>query len=171
MAFDRGRDTKLRPAIEERCDLQSSRTGGTCTELSDGAGQLELRRENRRGSLPAPGSLEAGDQRRQRGLELGREHVIAQAGAEALQVAQAMRPDLLLLDLGLPKIDGYEVARAIRAQAWGEAMVLVAVTGWGQDEDRRKSSEAGFNAHLVKPVAPLALMALIEDTLGAVQTG
>ena len=101
----------------------------------------------------------------------GHETHVAYDGAEALQVAQAMRPDLLLLDLGLPKIDGYEVARAIRAQAWGEAMVLVAVTGWGQDEDRRKSSEAGFNAHLVKPVAPLALMALIEDTLGAVQTG
>lgn len=65
--------------------------------------------------------------------------------------AESVRPDVVLLDIGLPKLNGYEVARKIREHAWGESMVLVALTGWGQDEDRRKSREAGFNHHFVKP--------------------
>ena len=93
---------------------------------------------------------------------------VAYDGAEAVQVAAAVRPDVMLLDIGLPKLDGYEVARKIRAQPWGEAMVLVALTGWGQEEDRRKSSEAGFDGHLVKPVDLDALMKLLAETLAVV---
>ena len=93
---------------------------------------------------------------------------VAYDGAEAVQVAAAVRPDVMLLDIGLPKLDGYEVARKIRAQPWGEAMVLVALTGWGQEEDRRRSSEAGFNGHLVKPVDLDALMKLLAETLAVV---
>jgi CheY-like chemotaxis protein len=68
---------------------------------------------------------------------------------------------MVLLDIGLPKLNGYEAARRIREQPWGKDMVLVAVTGWGKDEDRRRSQEAGFNAHLVKPVDPVALQQML----------
>ena len=74
---------------------------------------------------------------------------------------QPFRPDIVLLDIGLPKLNGFEVARKIREQPWGQAMVLVALTGWGQDEDRRRSHEAGFNHHLTKPIDPLALTDLL----------
>ena len=82
-------------------------------------------------------------------------------GLEALEAAAAFRPDIVLLDIGLPKLNGFEVARKIREQPWGQAMVLVALTGWGQDEDRRRSLEAGFNHHLTKPIDPLALTDLL----------
>ena len=62
------------------------------------------------------------------------------------------RPDVILLDIGLPKMNGHEVCRHIRRAAVGTDIVLVALTGWGQEEDRRKSREAGFDGHLVKPV-------------------
>ena len=57
----------------------------------------------------------------------------------------------MLLDIGLPRLDGYEVCRRIRAQAWGRGLLLIALTGWGQEEDRQESRDAGFDAHLVKP--------------------
>jgi CheY-like chemotaxis protein len=72
-----------------------------------------------------------------------------------------------LLDIGLPTINGYEAARRIRREPWGERMVLIAVTGWGQDEDRRRSQEAGFNFHMVKPVDPQSLMRLLAGLLPA----
>jgi DNA-binding response OmpR family regulator len=62
-----------------------------------------------------------------------------------------------LLDIGLPKLNGYEVAQRIRETSWGASMYLIAVTGWGQDEDRQRSSEVGLNLHMVKPVEPSAL--------------
>ena len=67
----------------------------------------------------------------------------------------------MLLDIGLPKLNGYEVARRIRQQPWGRDVILVAMTGWGQDEDRRRSLEAGFNFHIVKPVELSALEELL----------
>jgi len=73
-------------------------------------------------------------------------------GEAALAVAVTFRPDLVLLDLGLPKLDGYEVARRIRAAPWGKSVVLVALTGWGQEADRRRTRETGFDSHLVKPL-------------------
>jgi CheY-like chemotaxis protein len=76
----------------------------------------------------------------------------AHDGEIALERVEAFRPELVLLDIGLPKLDGYEVARRIRAEAWGQSIFLVAVTGWGQDEDRRNTAAAGFDLHLVKPV-------------------
>ncbi len=94
-------------------------------------------------------------------LELtGHETRVAYDGLEALQAAAAFKPDVALLDIGLPKLSGYEVARRIREQRWSKGMVLVALTGWGQDHDRQKSKEAGFDEHLIKPVDPAALMRL-----------
>ena len=82
-------------------------------------------------------------------------------GLEAVDVAETFRPELVLLDIGLPKLNGYEVARRIRQQSWGREVILVALTGWGQEEDRRRSQEAGFNAHMVKPVDLEELHALL----------
>ena len=86
-------------------------------------------------------------------------HVVRSAydGEHALQVAEDFRPDIVLLDLGMPKMNGYEACRRIREHAWGAQMTLIAVTGWGQEDDRRKSSDAGFDGHLVKPVEPATL--------------
>ena len=91
----------------------------------------------------------------------GHEVHTAADGAEALEVAAACHPDVVLLDIGMPKLDGYEVARRIRAEPWGKSAVLIALTGWGQDEDRRRSREVGFDSHLVKPLDPEALSTLL----------
>jgi len=77
---------------------------------------------------------------------------IAHDGPEALEAAQRFAPDLVLLDLGLPRMSGYEVARRLRDNADFNTTTLVAVTGYNEDEDRQKSQEAGFNDHVVKPV-------------------
>ena len=78
-------------------------------------------------------------------------------GLEAVEAAATFKPEVILLDIGLPKLNGYEACRRIREQSWGKGILLVALTGWGQEEDRQKSKEAGFNAHLVKPVELIAL--------------
>jgi CheY-like chemotaxis protein len=77
----------------------------------------------------------------------------ADDGAAGLARAEATHPDIVLVDIGLPGLDGYEVARRIRSRR-GAAPILVAITGYGQADDRRRSLEAGFDAHLTKPVAP-----------------
>jgi CheY-like chemotaxis protein len=87
----------------------------------------------------------------------GHEVVCASDGEEALALAGQRRPEIVVLDVGMPKLDGCEVARRIRAEAWGRGAILVALTGWGQDVDRRRSREAGFDMHLVKPVDPATL--------------
>jgi len=87
---------------------------------------------------------------------------VAYNGAEALEVADGFRPNAILLDIGLPKVNGYEVARTIRSRPWGEQVVLVAVTGWGNDDARRSSTEAGFDHHLVKPFDPAAVMQVLR---------
>jgi signal transduction histidine kinase/ActR/RegA family two-component response regulator len=87
----------------------------------------------------------------------------AHDGLEAVQAAAVFHPDVVVLDIGMPRMNGYEAARHIRKQPWGQKMVLVALTGWGQEEDRRRSLEAGFNHHLTKPVKPAALEQLLAD--------
>ncbi len=86
---------------------------------------------------------------------------VANDGAQALELASALRPEVVLLDLGLPTLNGYQVCRALREQAWGKETVVVALTGWGQDEQRARTSEAGFDAHIVKPVDPDGLTSLL----------
>jgi CheY-like chemotaxis protein len=84
-------------------------------------------------------------------------------GVEAVDVVHSFRPHVVLLDVGLPRRDGYEAARLIRREPWGRDVVLIALTGWGQEQDRKRSREAGFDHHLVKPVDPKALMKLVAD--------
>jgi CheY-like chemotaxis protein len=87
-------------------------------------------------------------------------------GEEAVDVATKTHPEVILLDIGLPKLNGYDACRRIREEASGREAVIIALTGWGQAEDRRKSSEAGFDGHLVKPVEHSALLAMLKQLLG-----
>jgi PAS domain S-box-containing protein len=99
-------------------------------------------------------------------LKLAKNEVrLAFDGEEALAVAAQWRPEVVLLDIGLPKLNGFEVARRVRQLPWGASPVLVALTGWGQDEDRLQSRDAGFDGHLVKPVEHSALMYLLAESL------
>ncbi len=84
-------------------------------------------------------------------------------GFDAIAAAERLRPDAVLLDIGLPNLDGYEVCRRIRREPWGREMLLIALTGWGKQEDRQRSRDAGFNNHLVKPVDSEALLALLTE--------
>jgi two-component system CheB/CheR fusion protein len=93
----------------------------------------------------------------------GHEVRVAHGGRAALALAQAFRPDVVLLDLGMPDLSGYEVAAALRQEPWGRGIRLVALTGWGQDRDRQRSKEAGFDRHLTKPIDPNALSAILSQ--------
>ena len=92
---------------------------------------------------------------------MGHETRTAHDGESAVATAESFLPEVVLLDIGLPKLNGYEVAQRIREQDWGTSMFLIAVTGWGQEEDRQRSSEVGLNVHMVKPVEPSALEKLL----------
>jgi CheY-like chemotaxis protein len=87
----------------------------------------------------------------------------ARNGIEAVAVAKTFGPDVVLLDLGMPKMDGYEAARQMRRQPWGKRATLVALTGWGQQQDRQRTTDAGFDAHLVKPVAEADLLGVLAS--------
>jgi PAS domain S-box-containing protein len=101
-------------------------------------------------------------------LELGGHEVhTAHDGLEAVDVAAELQPDAVLLDIGLPKLNGYDAARRIREQPGGKDVFLVALTGWGQPEDRRRAQDAGFDAHLVKPVDHAHLAKLLRDRVSA----
>src|SRR5690606_10551318 len=82
----------------------------------------------------------------------GHETAIARDGMEALESAEALRPDVILMDIGMQRMNGYDACRAIRGRSWGQRIRIVALTGWGQDADREKTAAAGFDGHLVKPV-------------------
>jgi len=96
----------------------------------------------------------------------GHETHVAHDGPEALTRADALRPDAVLLDLGLPGLNGYEVCKRLRVEAWAREIPIIAITGWGQDEDRQRSKDAGFDAHLVKPVVFEELTALLDERGG-----
>lgn len=94
---------------------------------------------------------------------LGNEAETAGDGEEAIATAAEFAPHIVLMDLGMPKMNGYEAARHIRQQPWGQKMLLVALTGWGQDEDRQRTAAAGFDHHLVKPAEPNDLQQLFNS--------
>jgi CheY-like chemotaxis protein len=99
-------------------------------------------------------------------LELmGNEVHIARDGDEAVRLAEVVHPEVAVLDIGMPRVNGYEAARSIRAYPWGREVLLIALTGWGQQSDKQRSREAGFDHHLVKPVA----LDKLNDVLRAVR--
>ncbi len=97
---------------------------------------------------------------------LGHETCVTHDGLEALKIAVDFHPDIVLLDIGMPGADGYEVARGLRALRKGDPLRIVAITGWGQDADKQKSKEAGFDVHLVKPVDPAELVRALDERSG-----
>ena len=94
---------------------------------------------------------------------LGADVQVAHHGREALDAFESYRPGMVLLDIGMPEMDGYQVARAIRSRNAGRSVPIVALTGWGQDEDRRRAREAGFDHHLIKPPDLDALRSLLAS--------
>lgn len=96
------------------------------------------------------------------GLE-GHIVVVARDGEEAWQAFEEQRPEIALLDIGMPKVSGHELARRIRAYAGGDRVFLIAITGWGQDRDRRLSEDSGFDHHLTKPIELEELERLIRN--------
>jgi len=95
---------------------------------------------------------------------MGNDVRLAYDGLEAIQSAEEFRPNLVLMDLGMPKCNGFEAARQIRERSWSENLTLVALTGWGQDEDKQRSIEAGFDYHLTKPAEPAAIQQLLAKS-------
>ena len=95
----------------------------------------------------------------------GNETYMAHDGVEAIEAAEKHRPEVVLLDIGLPKLSGHDVCRYVREQSWGKDIVVIALTGWGQEEDRRQSEEAGFDGHLVKPVDYDDLLQLLRSLI------
>ena len=94
---------------------------------------------------------------------MGHEVRVARDGQEAVDLADEFRPEAILLDIGMPRMNGYDACRVIRAQPWAARAFIVALTGWGQDDDKNRSKAAGFDRHLVKPVEPLMLEKLLRD--------
>jgi CheY-like chemotaxis protein len=96
---------------------------------------------------------------------VGHEVRLVHEGLAALEEARVFRPEIVVLDIGLPDIDGYQVAELLRQEAGLEGMLLIALTGYGQDEDRQRCYDAGFDEHLIKPVDPASLEALLSTRL------
>jgi len=162
--------------------------GGSLTAASEGEGKgavftLRLPLEDR-APPPHPTTLSAGSVVPKRILvvddnvdaattlqlllkSLGHEACAVYDGQQALSMALAFRPDVVLLDIGMPGLDGYEVARRLREIKRGKPLRIIAVTGWGQEADRARSREAGFDVHLVKPVDPTVLTSAIANNNGA----
>ncbi|MEX2315850.1 MAG: ATP-binding protein [Pirellulales bacterium] len=160
--------------------------GGSITASSDGPGQgskfvvrLPINMEAVADSAPSPATVarppaarrilvvdDNRDSARSLALLLsitGHEMHTAYDGVEALEAAERFRPEVVLLDIGLPKMNGYDACRAMRECAWGKEITIIALTGWGQDDFRNKSKQAGFDGHLVKPVEFAVLTALLAD--------
>jgi CheY-like chemotaxis protein len=94
---------------------------------------------------------------------MGHHTVVAHTGLEALEKAERFTPDIIFLDIGLPGMDGYEVARLLRAKPQTSHTTLIAVTGWGSEADRLRAKEAGFNRHITKPMEPEEVERLVGE--------
>jgi CheY-like chemotaxis protein len=168
--------------------------GGTVEARSDGLGhgsefvvRLPILAEAPR-PAPAPSTVETRPAERHRVLIVddnldsalslamllkldGHQTETVHDGVEAVEAADRLRPDVVLLDIGLPRLNGYEVCRHIRRQPWGKDVLLIALTGWGQEEDRQKSRETGFDTHIVKPVDHDLLTKLLASPPPARRSG
>lgn len=96
-------------------------------------------------------------------------HIVETAidGVQAVHRAETFRPEVILMDVGLPKLDGYGATRRIRSEPWGREMTIIAVTGWGQENDRARSKTAGCDAHLIKPIEIAEFEAILAATTPA----
>jgi PAS domain S-box-containing protein len=128
-----------------------------------GSGGGETNRPRRR-VLVADDNRDAADSLAMMLRLAGHEVHATHDGREAVEAAEWFRPDVAFLDIGMPRLNGLDAARLIREEPWGREVVLVAVTGWGQEEDKRRAAEAGFDGHLTKPVAPADLQSLLQST-------
>ena len=97
----------------------------------------------------------------------GNEVRTAHDGIEAVEAAEEFRPEVILMDVGMPRLNGYEATRRIREQPWGQSITIIALTGWGQEGDRVQSREAGCDGHLVKPVDIRDLEKLLTALTGS----
>lgn len=102
---------------------------------------------------------------------LGNDVRVAHDGAEAVAIAETFRPEVILMDLGMPGLNGYEATQRIRKESWGKGIVIIALSGWGQDRDRARSRDAGCDGHLVKPVTLSDLEHLLKELKAARQAG
>jgi CheY-like chemotaxis protein len=126
-------------------------------------GEPEARAGGRLRVLVADDNVDSADSLSMMLRLLGHEVRTAHNGVAAVETAAAFQPDVILLDIGMPKLNGFDACRRIRALPGGKGAVIVALTGWGQEEDKRRSREAGFDRHFVKPVEPADLEQLLAE--------
>jgi PAS domain S-box-containing protein len=152
-----GRGSEFRIALPMAADSAdaASRTRGRGNGADDGPAAKRV--------LIADDNEDAGETLAMMLRMLGHEVRTATNGMDAISEGEAFQPALICPDLGMPVLDGLGAARAMRQQPWGKRALLVAMTGYGQDEDRRKTQEAGFDVHLVKPVDPMEIIRLLES--------
>lgn len=150
----RGSEFRVRLPLSSRVDRAS---------MANGAPSSDRVRAASRRVLVIDDNVDAADSLAQLLVMLGHQVRTAYDGETGMEIATDFRPDLVLCDIGMPKVSGYEAARRIRAQSWAHNTLLVAVTGWGQEDDRLQSAHAGFDHHLVKPVDAAELLALLSD--------
>ena len=137
------------------------------SEMSERQVQSERPASKRRRVLVADDNLDAAESLTMLLTMMGHEVRAAHDGVQAVDQAEKFRPDLIFMDVGMPKLDGLEAATQIRRKDWGAAPVIVALTGWGQETDRKRSKEAGCDEHLVKPLDFDRLSVLLADLAGA----
>jgi CheY-like chemotaxis protein len=130
---------------------------------SDGASDAVVQRGPARRLLLADDNVDSAESLAMLLRLQGHEVEVVHDGVEAWRRLQELRPHFALLDIGMPKINGYEVARRTRAEPWGTSIKLIALTGWGQERDRREAIEAGFDQHLVKPVDTEVLLKRLSE--------
>jgi len=142
-------------------ELRDGSLHGGQVESNDGTGKFRARHR----ILVVDDNRDAAESMRVLLKLMSAEARAAFDGLEALEVAATFHPEAVLLDIGMPKLHGYDTARRFRQEEWGKDIVLVALTGWGREEDRRRAEEAGFDGHLIKPVQVSALRQLLERLL------
>ncbi|HUQ29019.1 MAG TPA: ATP-binding protein [Usitatibacter sp.] len=140
----------LLPALPARVDLPQ--VARRKTTVRGPALRIAVTDDNEDSAASMAGALRA----------LGHDVRVAFDGTQCIDVCRGFQPQVLLLDIGMPKLNGYDTARIIRMEPWGAEMLIVAMTGWGQEEDRRRALDAGFDHHLVKPVDFDALLAILR---------
>ena len=128
----------------------------------DGSCHDGARRSPRRRVLVADDNRDSADSLATMLSLMGHEAEIAYDGTDAVEKAASYRPDVIVLDLGMPRVDGYEAARRIRNEPWSDGVMLIALTGWGQEEDRARARRAGFDHHLTKPASLEALVEILD---------